>query len=829
VPIDVVNLRIFIGSPSDLGAERSAFVADVEEYNTAEALPRGVLFEAVFWERLTGGSGRPQLIINRAIEQADYFLLAIGSRWGSATGHELYSSGTEEEFNVAVRCLEEERRPLKQIVLMFRAVDPALLNDPGPQLTQVLRFRKRIEENHSHFFHTYDNVESFRRVLRRYLAQWLRDNERPDQFSRSRPGHPSDSPTGAAGDVTSSELLGSRRPSERGTEVRYPPQPSLFDFTTLPLESATAAKISRLIAAGRTTEAEIALAAGVTERGHPADLLSFAFLMERQSRFAQAKEFAERAIRLAIDRKDSQVLSESYSLLGLVLYKTGDLIGAEQSLTRAVTLSDQADDKARNTSMAYGNLGGVRLSLGDLEGARAMFESALKIDSAAGNRANVARSHSNIGTVLLISGDFAGARARFHLANEIDQQVGRVDGATVTFGNIGLSYRDEGNLEEAETWLRRALAHGEAHGSPADLAGVLNNLASVRLDQGDVDSADDFLRRASEIAEASGDRRLMATIYLGLGHIAEKRNRSDQAERRYNEGLALGRLLGLPSVIEGALRHLTALARKTGHFVAAERYLTELVELGTRSGDLVDVAEVHRMLAVNSWSTGDYRKAVAHAGTAVEVARQSGDSKEVARAMAALVHSLDQAGDDRATEQACRDAIEACERAGGLDSELSFCCHVLGALEGTRGHLDAAVGLLRRSADLRPQDKRAAAQCYNDIGTAYLTANQFELAEPWLLKALALKEELGDKILLQSGYGNVGAVRQKRGDLKGAEEMFRKALAVGESLAPSKHLVSTYANLSINLGMQGATEEGLQLYNKGREMARQLGIVVRGQ
>ncbi|HEV2126064.1 MAG TPA: DUF4062 domain-containing protein [Chloroflexota bacterium] len=156
MPQDLKCYRVFIASPGGLQAERQAFREVVREYNEEEAVPRGVLFWPAGWEDTLGRVGRPQSIINEDVRSCDYFLLLLWDRWGSPPDvrSSEFSSGTEEEYHIAMECFADQDQPLRQIVMMFKAVDAQKLSDPGPQLQQVLEFKGRIEREKTHLFHT---------------------------------------------------------------------------------------------------------------------------------------------------------------------------------------------------------------------------------------------------------------------------------------------------------------------------------------------------------------------------------------------------------------------------------------------------------------------------------------------------------------------------------------------------------------------------------------------------------------------------------------------------------------------------------------------------
>lgn len=134
MPFKITAYRIFIASPGGLREEREAFRATVYDYNETDAIQRGVLFIPTGWEDTLAGAGRPQGIINQDLKNCDYFVLVVWDRWGSppgVTGAGVYTSGTDEEFHVAERCLNDTNEPMLQMVILFKAVPPERRVDPA--------------------------------------------------------------------------------------------------------------------------------------------------------------------------------------------------------------------------------------------------------------------------------------------------------------------------------------------------------------------------------------------------------------------------------------------------------------------------------------------------------------------------------------------------------------------------------------------------------------------------------------------------------------------------------------------------------------------------
>jgi Domain of unknown function (DUF4062) len=173
VASSLTRLKVFIASPDGLAKERKAFREEVCQYNELEAIPRGVLFDPVGWENTPGGVGRPQSLINEDLESSDYFVLVMHDRWGSSPGGcagSTFTSGTEEEYKLALRCQKAVDQPMRQLLVVFKAANDRQLSDPGDELKKVLEFKKQIEKDKSLLYRTFDSTQNFRRILREHLA-----------------------------------------------------------------------------------------------------------------------------------------------------------------------------------------------------------------------------------------------------------------------------------------------------------------------------------------------------------------------------------------------------------------------------------------------------------------------------------------------------------------------------------------------------------------------------------------------------------------------------------------------------------------------------------
>lgn len=132
-------LKVFLASPDDVTAERTVAEEVVNALNKVIGDRLGLQIALYKWEDAKPGAGRPQSIINAAVDDCDLFIGLLYERWGRPTGD--YSSGFHEEFDRAKKRWRIGGEP--EIWLTFKAPRPGLLDDPGDHLKRIIEFRER--------------------------------------------------------------------------------------------------------------------------------------------------------------------------------------------------------------------------------------------------------------------------------------------------------------------------------------------------------------------------------------------------------------------------------------------------------------------------------------------------------------------------------------------------------------------------------------------------------------------------------------------------------------------------------------------------------------
>ena len=183
-------IRVFIASPSDLGAERKTLKQVADELNQSL---RGLdcFIDLLGWEDRLPGFGRPQEQINEDVDRCELFVGALWGRWGTPSGK--FTSGFEEEFERA-KSRRRQTGALPEIWLYFKEPDPERVADPGKQLRQVLAFRRQVEKQRELFFKTFPDTEAWRGAIRGNLLRYViqrykaRDDDASGEASRAVSG-----------------------------------------------------------------------------------------------------------------------------------------------------------------------------------------------------------------------------------------------------------------------------------------------------------------------------------------------------------------------------------------------------------------------------------------------------------------------------------------------------------------------------------------------------------------------------------------------------------------------------------------------------------------
>lgn len=160
------EIFVFIGSPSDVDKERKICKKIIEEINETTAHSKGIHLSVAEGGYALTGKGHPQERINdEELKKSNLCIFIFWKRFGSDTGE--YSSGTEEEFNIAMKDKE------KDVMLFCREIPKDSKDDPGEQLKKVLEFKEAVKKEKKLLYKEYKKHKDFEGILRICMHRWL--------------------------------------------------------------------------------------------------------------------------------------------------------------------------------------------------------------------------------------------------------------------------------------------------------------------------------------------------------------------------------------------------------------------------------------------------------------------------------------------------------------------------------------------------------------------------------------------------------------------------------------------------------------------------------
>lgn len=167
-------IKVFLASPGDLKDERRAAKSVVDEFNSNWADHLTYQVELVGWEDTVSVYGRPQAIINRDLEPCEYFIGLMWKKWGTPPDNSRkFTSGFEEEYQISVTNREKKGQP--EISMLFKEIEPDLLDDPGDDLKKVIAFKKRLISEKKILFEVFHDLPSFKQIFGRCITRFVQE------------------------------------------------------------------------------------------------------------------------------------------------------------------------------------------------------------------------------------------------------------------------------------------------------------------------------------------------------------------------------------------------------------------------------------------------------------------------------------------------------------------------------------------------------------------------------------------------------------------------------------------------------------------------------
>lgn len=531
------GLSVFVASPGGLEAERKQFFEILSKFNANDAHESGLSFIPQGHELAYPGAGRPQSLINDQVRSADYCIVVFWDKWGMPTSSGgPYSSGTQEEYEVAVNCLEDASTPMRDVVVLFKGVEDRQMSDPGVQLQRVLDFKKQLERERRILYRTFDTLDEFSDELRRLLSKWTREwSSRHEVGKAPLPPAQTPLPVATPSDVSLLEKAKFAARSGQDTlahELYTQATTGAYDREAWTEYIRFLRKTGRFSLVQSAGDKMIQRARDLNDHEGTAEALANMGIVKRsQGHRSAAIQYFDRALRELVDWEDQggpldRIMPTKAYILdnkGLTWRRmSGRLEDAIAAIQEAIKLHEEIGD-VRGQGHALRNMGVVWAQLGSLEASERALRDALDIFRAADDERAMAMTYSALGETLELRGVLAEAIEHFELALEINTSLNNRPGKSMNMSQIARAEIEKGDLEIAKGYAAMCLAAGQESGIPEGLAAGLAVTGRVQLYSGDLEGAHDSLADAQSIYRDLDQPAGLTATSLDLALVLSRR------------------------------------------------------------------------------------------------------------------------------------------------------------------------------------------------------------------------------------------------------------------------------------------------------------------
>ncbi len=366
-----------------------------------------------------------------------------------------------------------------------------------------------------------------------------------------------------------------------------------------------------------------------------------------------------------------------------------------------------------------------------------------------------------------------------------------------------------------------AATMGDAQGAQLIVAGAKMREGGAVLRQGQIDKSVSLFEAARRIYADAGDR---VGVSRSLNNLASAISDGPDTKRTvalYEEGLAIARAIGAQDQVARFLNNLAIQKRRAGDLQGSLKMNQESLairrEIGDRTNTAISLNNIGNVLL----DLGDFQGASEHYQQSADMSREVGDRRGLARALHNAAESLRLQGQSaraRATNE------EALKIRRGIDDPASVATSLfgLGTSAALQGDFTTATRSLGEAleTDRRLNRRRPMAYSLHYLGEVALLQGDFAGARSRHEEAIAIRRELGEKGTAAESRAALAVLALEEGRASEAEIMAREAAAVFEGQAAPDNEAIARATLALAMLAQSRREPARREVERARALVR---------
>ncbi len=311
--------------------------------------------------------------------------------------------------------------------------------------------------------------------------------------------------------------------------------------------------------------------------------------------FAGAISHFRLALQQSLLTGDRRRAAAVMSNLGLTAFEIGDLILADEWLTKAVTAYGELGDKARQAT-GLARLGSLQRDLGKLEAAKQHLQQAIAWHQQTGNDYQYADAVARLGSVLRFQGHLPEAIECVQTAHDIYARVGDRPGVASMLEDLAAMYVESGEPKRALELCATAMPIVRDLGDlrvESDVCGTQG--AAMHLTG--AEGAEEQVLQGLRIARNEGYKRSEINALIALADICRGKGATAQAKQHAAQALQVSRTAQLRLLEARSLTTLAWAQLADGNTAEAASTGREALALHTETGQQLGQARATELLA----------------------------------------------------------------------------------------------------------------------------------------------------------------------------------------------------------------------------------------
>lgn len=348
---------------------------------------------------------------------------------------------------------------------------------------------------------------------------------------------------------------------------------------------------------------------------------------------------------------------------------------------------------------------------------------------------------------------------------------------------------DKKNLDRSLLYSNQMIEIAMALENKSKLADAYGVRGTVYLGLNKFDLSEKDLMNA--LSNSQQNKQLEGKIYNNLGQIYAKKGEDEKALEYYKKSLQVREKISTKGsdskqVLSGiALVNINigSIYVNRGEYKEAVTYYYKALSIQEELNNVNFIATIHSNLGNIYLYGGDYEKAILEYKQALKTREKLNDQNGIASAKINLGAVYLKMEDYKNAEKYFSEALIIRKNSQNFQS-LAGIYENLGIIRKNQGRYKEAMAFYKASLDLRLKEsnKKFLVNSYANIGNVYYLMKDFDKAEEYLNKGIALANELKTPEAAKEIYSTLSRLNQEKGKSVDALNYYKKYIQVKDSI-----------------------------------------------